>query len=153
MHITRNESTRLVDHGEFLAIKTGTDRVNVLNSKGKFFNKVFTQRLTPATILPFGYNKAGDNAMRARIFHFSNVRQWFQPRKPRHPLIRLATGIVGLGILAMLVFFSLFVGAAMILAGVTWKLLGKSSKRASIDERIVEAEYRVVRKPVLPLSR
>lgn len=93
--------------------------------------------------------------MRARFFHFGHVRQLFEPRKPRHPLVRLGFGMLGLAILALLVFLGVFVGAAMILAGVTWKLLGKPGKRAAAGSagNVVEGEYRVVDKPALPLSR
>lgn len=92
--------------------------------------------------------------MHARFFHFGNVRQLFEPRKPRHPLVRLGFGLLGLAILAALVFVGVFVGAVMILAGVAWKLLGKPGKRAAADAgHVVEGEYRVVSKPVLPLSR
>lgn len=90
--------------------------------------------------------------MRISFSSFGNARTLFEPRKPRHPLVRLAVGLAGLAILAVLIFFSVFVGAAMILAGVTWKLLGR--KRAAAPRRdVVEGEYRVVRKPALPLSR
>ncbi|HBK47717.1 MAG TPA: hypothetical protein DDZ67_15070 [Xanthomonadaceae bacterium] len=93
--------------------------------------------------------------MRARTFQFGNVRQLFEPRKPRHPLVRLAAGLAGLAILGVLIFFGVFVGAAMILAGVAWKLFSRSGKRAAAASsgRVVEGEYRVVSKPVLPLPR
>lgn len=91
--------------------------------------------------------------MRTRFFQFNNIRHIFQPRKPRHPLVRVAAGIVGLGILALLVFLSVFVGAAMILAGVAWKLLSKSGTQTPADPTVVEGEYRVVSKPTLPLLR
>ncbi|GHH59009.1 hypothetical protein [[Pseudomonas] boreopolis] len=93
--------------------------------------------------------------MRVRFLNFSHLRQWFEPRKPRHPLVRLGFGLLGLAILALLVFVGVFVGAAMILGGVAWKLLGKPGKRTAAANAgtIVEGEYRVVSKPVLPLSR
>jgi len=92
--------------------------------------------------------------MRTSYFQFGNVRSLFEPRKPRHPLIRLALGIAGLAILAVLIFFSVFVGAAMILIGVAWKLLSRSARRApAAPHGVVEGEYRVVRKAALPLSR
>ena len=93
--------------------------------------------------------------MFANRFHFdsSRLRSAFAPRKPRHPLLRLAFGIVGLGLLCLLIFFSVFVGAAMIVAGVAWKLLGQRGKPVAVrDANVVEGEFRVVRKPVLPLS-
>ena len=93
--------------------------------------------------------------MFAHSFRFdsSRLRSAFAPRKPRHPLLRLVFGVVGLGLLCLLVFFSVFVGAAMIIAGVAWKLLSKRGKPAAVrDAHVVEGEFRVVRKPVLPLS-
>ncbi len=93
--------------------------------------------------------------MFANSFRFdsSRLRSAFAPRKPRHPLLRLVFGLVGLALLCLLVFFSVFVGAAMIIIGVAWKLLGQRGKPvAARDARVVEGEYHVVRKPVLPLS-
>ena len=83
-------------------------------------------------------------------FQFNQFRSLFAPRKPRHPLVRVAVGLLGLAILAALVF----VGAAMIIAGVAWKLLAnrRQAVRAA-DPQVVEGEYRVVRKQALPLSR
>ncbi len=86
--------------------------------------------------------------MRARTFDFGRFRPFLQPRKPRHPLVRLAAGVLGLAILAVLVFFGLFVGAAMILVGIAWKLIAQY--RA---QRRPQAGGRVVDKPALPLPR
>ena len=94
--------------------------------------------------------------MFANSFRFdsSRLRSAFSPRKPRHPLLRVAFGVVGLGLLCLLIFFSVFVGAAMIAAGVAWKLLGQRGKPVAVrDASVVEGEFRVVRKPALPLSR
>ena len=86
-------------------------------------------------------------------FDSARLRGLFAPRKPRHPLLRLAFGITGLALLCLLVFFSVFVGAAMIVAGVAWKLLGQRGKPVAIrDANVVEGEFRVVRKPALPIS-
>ncbi|WP_369943524.1 hypothetical protein [Xanthomonas medicagonis] len=90
--------------------------------------------------------------MRARVFNFDQFRHVFAPRKPRHPLVKLAVGLLGLAILAGLVFVSVFVGAAMILGGIAVKLLSQRGKRAATPRsRVVDGEYRVVRKPALPL--
>ncbi len=93
--------------------------------------------------------------MFANTFRFdsSRLRSAFAPRKPRHPLLRLAVGVVGLGLLCLLVFFSVFVGAAMIAAGLAYKLLGQRGKPVAMrDSKVVDGEFRVVRKSVLPLS-
>lgn len=88
-----------------------------------------------------------------RTFSFDSqrLRAVFAPRKPRHPLLRLAVGLLGLGVLCVLVFFGLFVGAAMLAAGMAYRLL-RPRHRAAQQQRVVEGEYEVVRKPVLPLS-
>ncbi len=90
--------------------------------------------------------------MFARSFQFNAFRSAFAPRKPRHPLLRLALGLLGLGVLCVLVFFSVFVGAAMIAAGLLYRLIKQRGKPVARD-RVVEGEYQVVRKPALPLSR
>lgn len=76
----------------------------------------------------------------------SRVRSAFEPRKPRHPLLRFVFGVVGLGLLALLVVFGVMVGAAMLVAGLVYRLL---QGRKAPDSRVVEAEYRVVDKPML----
>ena len=82
----------------------------------------------------------------------SRVRAAFAPRKPRHGLLRLVLGVVGLGLLAVLVVFGVVVGAAMLAAGVLFKLArGRGSLAARpCDERVVDAEYRVITRPLLP---
>ena len=92
--------------------------------------------------------------MFANSFRFdsSRMRHAFAPRKPRNPLLRLAFGLVGLALLCLLVFFSVFVGAAMIVAGLAWKLLRQRSKPVAVDANVVEGEFRVVRKQAMPLS-
>jgi len=88
-------------------------------------------------------------------FH-SRVRSAFEPRKPRHRLLRFALGVVGLGVLAVLVAFSVALGAAMIVAGMLyklWKTRGKRLARAQRDARIVEGEYRVVDPQVIERPR
>ena len=74
----------------------------------------------------------------------------FAPRKPRHPLVRLAFGLLGLGLLLLLVFFSVFVGIAMLAVGVLYRLLKQRGKPVSRDTRIVDGEFRVVGKAALP---
>lgn len=77
----------------------------------------------------------------------SRVRSAFEPRKPRHRLLRFVLGVVGLGLLALLVFFSVFVGAAMIAVGLTYKLWQRRGKPSAARARrhdVVEGEFRVV---------
>lgn len=91
--------------------------------------------------------------MYSRIFQFNQFRTLFAPRKPRHPLMRVAVGLLGLAILAALVFVGVFVGAAMIIAGLAWKLLAQRKNARTAPSQVVDGEYRVVRKQALPMSR
>ncbi|MHC9013094.1 hypothetical protein ACYX79_15870 [Stenotrophomonas rhizophila] len=91
--------------------------------------------------------------MYSRIFQFNQFRALFAPRKPRHPLVRVAVGLLGLAILAALVFVGVFVGAAMIIAGLAWKLLAQRKSVRTVPSQVVDGEYRVVRKQALPMSR
>lgn len=77
----------------------------------------------------------------------------FSPRKPRHPLLRIMLGLLGLALLAVLLVVGVFVGAAMITAGLLRRLWVRRAAKPIADGRLVDAEYRVVRKPVLPLAR
>jgi len=81
----------------------------------------------------------------------SRLRAAFEPRKPRHRVLRFVLGVVGLGLLALLVMFSVALGAAMLAAGVVFKLWRGRGKAVGgrRDARIVDGEYRVVGKPVL----
>lgn len=87
--------------------------------------------------------------------HFDALRQLFAPRKPRHPLLRLALGLVGVALLAVLVVVSLFVGAAMLLVAAGMRLLRMGQRRQprAADARVVEGEYRVVGKPTLRAAK
>ena len=96
---------------------------------------------------------AKKSAMYSRIFQFNQFRALFAPRKPRHPLVRVAVGLLGLAILAALVFVGVFVGAAMIIAGLAWKLLAQRKNARTAPSQVVDGEYRVVRKQALPMSR
>lgn len=98
--------------------------------------------------------------MFAQTFRFSDHRpQWnafqsrmrsaFEPRKPRHRLLRFVLSVVGLGLLALLVFFSVFVGAAMIALSLAFKLWQRRGKPMAARGRhpahdVVEGEFRVV---------
>lgn len=86
---------------------------------------------------------------RPAFFRFS------APRKPRHPLLRLLLGLLGIGVLAVLVAFGIFVGAAMLGAGALLRLwaVRRNAPARKGDARPADAldgDFRVVSKPVLP---
>jgi hypothetical protein len=90
--------------------------------------------------------------MAAFQFRFDNhaFRNAFAPRKPRHPLLRVAIGLIGLGVVLTLVFVSVFVGVAMLAAGVLVRLFRMRGKPVARDHRVVDGQYRVIGKPALP---
>ena len=88
--------------------------------------------------------------MHAYFFDASRLRNAFVPRKPCHPLVRLALGLLGVGVLLVLVFVSVFVGVAMLAAGVLLRLWKQRGKPVARDRRIVDGEFRVVGKTALP---
>ncbi|CAN5600284.1 hypothetical protein BH23PSE2_BH23PSE2_09100 [soil metagenome] len=77
----------------------------------------------------------------------------FAPRKPRHPLLRLGVGLLGVAVLVLLLALALVIGSVMIVAGLARRLLSRDTRRPVPDARVVDGEYRVLRKPVLPLAR
>ena len=93
--------------------------------------------------------------MFAHVFRFDarRLHAAFAPRKPRHPLARLAIGLLGIGVLALLVFFSVFVGVAMLAVGLVYRLMrqrGRPIAGPARNGRIVDGEFRVVGKTALP---
>ncbi len=90
-------------------------------------------------------------AYRFDPLHSDALRQLFAPRKPRHPLLRLALGLVGVALLAVLVVVGMFVGAAMLLVAAGMRLLriGRRKEPRAATARVVEGEYRVVGKSAL----
>lgn len=97
--------------------------------------------------------------MSAQTFRFdsfafqSRVRSAFEPRKPRHRLLRFALGLVGLGLVVVLLAFSLVIGAVMIGGGLLYRLWARRGKRIARPANVVEGECRVVTPRALPQGR
>jgi len=85
----------------------------------------------------------------ANAFRFDTLRNGFVARR-RRPLLRVALGLVGVVLLLALVFVSVFVGIAMLAAGVVFKLLRQRGKPVARDRRTVDGEFRVIGKSALP---
>jgi hypothetical protein len=92
---------------------------------------------------------------RFRPEHVDALRGLFAPRKPRHPLLRVVLGLAGVALLALLVVAGLFVGAAMLLGSAVLRLLRPGAPRAQSPaaQRVVDGEYSVVARSVLPSGR
>lgn len=90
--------------------------------------------------------------MTVHAFRFSHqfqsrMRAAFEPRKPRHRLLRVALGVLGLAVLAALVVVGAVVGAVMLLAGLVMRLLRGTPRAAG---EVMSAEYRVIDRQQLP---
>lgn len=95
--------------------------------------------------------------MSTRAYRFDAFRlhAFFAPRKPRHPLLRVLAGLAGLVVLGLMLVAGLFVGTAMLLAGLGLRLARGRARPAPAarDRNVVEGEYRIVGKAGLPLAR
>lgn len=72
----------------------------------------------------------------------------YTPSKPRHPLLRLALGLLGVGLLAVLVVVGVFVGAGMLLFAASRRMIA-APRRADVQARVegaIDGEYAVVHK-------
>jgi hypothetical protein len=76
------------------------------------------------------------------------------PRKPRHRLLRVLLGVLGLALLLVLIAFGVFVGAAMLGAGALLRLWALRKAPARKDDSLgadaLEGHFRLVSKPALP---
>lgn len=94
--------------------------------------------------------------MSFRAFRFDASRLHdavFEPRKPRNPLLRVLAGLVGLVVLGLMLVVGLFVGTAMLVAGLGLRLLSQRRRPAVRKREVVDGEYRIVGKRGIPLAR
>jgi len=66
-----------------------------------------------------------------------------RPCKPRNPLLRVACGLIGVALLAVLVVVGLFVGLGMLMFAAVRRMLRKPAASAA-NERVLDGEYSVV---------
>lgn len=94
--------------------------------------------------------------MSFRAFRFDASRLHdavFEPRKPRNPMLRVLGGLVGLVVLGLMLVVGLFVGTAMLLAGLGLRLMRQRNRPAPRKPEVVDGEYRIVGKTGIPLAR
>lgn len=79
------------------------------------------------------------------------LRAVIEPRKPRHRVLRGVLAILGVGVLAVLLTVAVVLGAAMIAGGLLWRLVRRPQRplRPMANGRVLDATYRVVRRPAL----
>lgn len=97
--------------------------------------------------------------MRNPQFVFNQFRAVLSPRKPRNPVLRVVLGLAGLVILAGLLVVGLFVGAAMLLAGLVMKLFAprraqrQATSRPAGSHDVMDAQYTVVNRQAIDAPR
>lgn len=89
--------------------------------------------------------------LRSRL-HSAGLSALFAPRKPRHPLMRIAVGLMGLALVAVLLVIGVFVGAAMVIGGLLMRLVRPGRTSTPLRADAVDGEFRVVRKTSAPGS-
>ena len=75
-------------------------------------------------------------------FDASQFGAMFAPRKPRHPLARIAVALLGLALLAGLLVVGVVVGTAMLALGLARRLLTRRPAAPARGGGIVDSEYR-----------
>ena len=78
---------------------------------------------------------------------------FFAPRKPRHRVLRVLLALFGVALLTVLLVFGLMIGAAMLGGGLLYRLWRQRGKPLAKQTRPLDAEYRVLRKPMLTAGR
>ncbi|MCM2355814.1 MAG: hypothetical protein NDI68_03920 [Arenimonas sp.] len=74
------------------------------------------------------------------------------PSKPRHPLVRVLVGLLGLALLLVLVAFGLVIGLGMLLFAAVRRLVNSARTPATPREDVIEGEFTRVRDPAGPLG-
>ena len=97
------------------------------------------------------------STIRSHIFNRIRFTSFGAPRRPRHPFLRIALGLVGVALLLALLFVSVFVGIAMLAAGMLYRLLKQrrtplAVRAGSNHGGALDGTFRVVGKPQLPLA-
>ena len=90
---------------------------------------------------------------RSPLFNRLRFGAFGAPRRPRHPFLRIALGLLGVTLLIALLFVSVFVGIAMLGAGMLFRLSRQRRAQAATRARSIDGDYRVVAKAQLPMAR
>ena len=75
-----------------------------------------------------------------------------RPCKPRNPLLRIACGLIGVALLAVLVVLGLFVGLGMLMFAAVRRML-RQPAAAPASARVLEGEYAVVNQAPVSLPQ
>ncbi len=94
------------------------------------------------------------NAMSVLRNAFFRANPFAAPRRPRHRILRIVLGTLGVAVLLALLFVSVFIGIAMLGAGMLLRLRKQRGKPVATPRaNSIDADYRVLSKAQLPLPR
>ena len=91
------------------------------------------------------------SSIRSHLFNRIRFGAFGAPRRPRNPLLRIALGLVGVALLVALLFVSVFVGIAMLAAGMLYRLMKQRRTPVAARAGSIDGTFRVVGKAQLPL--
>ncbi len=107
-------------------------------------------------------NQATMSTIRSHLFNRIRFTTFGAPRRPRHPFLRIALGLVGVALLLALLFVSVFVGIAMLAVGMLYRLWthrrtpslnrAGAARAGTVDGDAIDGTFRVVGKAQLPLA-
>ena len=102
------------------------------------------------------------STIRSHLFNRIRFTTFGAPRRPRHPFLRIALGLVGVALLLALLFVSVFVGIAMLAVGMLYRLWthrrtpglnrAGAARAGTVDGDAIDGTFRVVGKAQLPLA-
>ena len=75
-----------------------------------------------------------------------------RPHKPRNPLLKLAFGLIGVALLAVLLVFGLFAGLGMLLFAAVRRMTRPAPAPVAADPHVIEGEYAVVGRRAVPVQ-
>ena len=76
-----------------------------------------------------------------------------RPNKPKNPLLKMLFAVIGVFVLFGVCIFALFAGVIMLIASSALKLIGKKAIRQRADTNVLDAEYTVVKKSPISITR
>ena len=78
----------------------------------------------------------------------------YTPSKPRHPLLRVGLGLLGLVLLSLLLVLGLFVGIGMLMFAAGRRLMSQPAPSATAPrmEGVIDGEFSVIDKNRATLS-
>jgi len=78
----------------------------------------------------------------------------YTPSKPRHPLLRLMLGLLGVMLLGLLVVFGLFIGLGMLLFAAARRMFRPAVQAAAPEklDGVIDGEFSVIDKNRASLS-